>query len=63
MQKNLKMLSKRRRKANCNNNDDLGNNNFVNLNSSVQKYCIQHKNCPGTTDQVKVKKLRRKKNI
>lgn len=53
------MLSKRRRKANCNNNDDLGNNNFINLNSSVQKYCIQHKNCPGTTEQVKVKKLRR----
>lgn len=46
------MLSKRRRKANCNNNDDLGNNNFINLNSLVQKYCIQHKNCSGTTDQV-----------
>ncbi|GAB0088003.1 bifunctional 3'-phosphoadenosine 5'-phosphosulfate synthase [Sergentomyia squamirostris] len=40
------MMNKRRRNVNYNNNDLLSNNNYT-----IQKFCLQHKNCSGTSEQ------------
>lgn len=40
-------MNKRRRNVNYNNNDLLSNNNYT-----IQKFCLQHKNCSGTSEQV-----------
>lgn len=54
------MFVKRRKVANFNNNDMLENQNYpmplsnnFNNNKKLTKFCLQHINCAGNTDEVK----------